>query len=203
MQKNDTKIREQVDKLGRPDIEMLDREIARHNRKTLYKKLAKACVAGLLVVAAIIILLTNLWIAILRIGTSSMAPSLQIEDVVIAVKTDNPVKNDIIAFYYNNTLSVKRVIATSGDRVEIDSEGTVFVNDTKLDEPYVTEKSLGVCDIEFPFIVPAGTVFVLGDNRRTTSFDSRDSKFGTVTREQIIGKVVFNIWPFAKFGNIA
>lgn len=199
---NDKKIREQVDRLGCPTIGMLDREIARHEKKESYRKLVRGAVIALITTAAVIILITNLWVPVLQIDGSSMNPLLVMDDVVLAVKTDNPEKNDIIAFTHNDKLHVKRVIATAGDWIDISADGVVSVNGEILDEPYVTELSLRDCDIDFPFQVPAETVFVMGDNR-PVSMDSRDSQFGTVRREQIIGKVEFRVWPLSQIGSIS
>ena len=199
--KSDNRIREQVDRLGRPDEEMLEREIARHERNKLYKRLAYSILTALVSVVAAIIIITNLWVAVLQVDGSSMNPLLEMDEIVIATRTDNPTKGDVIAFYHNNKIYIKRVIAIGGDRVEINVDGEVFVNGTMSDEPYVNELSLGDCDIEFPFQVPSETFFVLGDNRGASQ-DSRNSRFGTVGKELLIGKVIFTVWPFSKIGNI-
>jgi len=198
----DIKIRAQVDALGRPTIEMLNREIAWHERKESYRRLARGVLLTLITSMAAIILATNLWVSVLQIDGSSMNPLLEMDEIVLAAKGNNPQKKDVIAFYHNNKLFIKRVIATAGDRVEIKSNGAVFVNGTSIDEPYVADPSLGHCDISFPYQVPAGTVFVLGDNRGAST-DSRDSRFGPIPREQIAGKVVFRIWPLSRTGKIA
>jgi signal peptidase I len=187
-------VREQVDRLGRPSRELLRREIARRERMEAYLRLAGAALAGLVAVVGAIIIATNLWVTFFQIDGSSMNPLLQMDEVILAVNKDNPAKNDIIVFYYNNKLHVKRVIAAAGEMVDIDGSGIVTVNGRRLAEPYIAEPSLGSCDIVFPFQVPPETVFVLGDNR-PASLDSRDSRFGPVPREQIVGKVVFRIWP--------
>ena len=187
-------VREQVDRLGRPSMSLLKREIARRERMEAYLRLALGALAGLLAVTGAIIIVTNLWVTLLQVDGSSMNPLLQMDEVILAVNTDDPAKNDIIAFYHNNKLHVKRVIAAAGDLVDIDASGAVTVNGRRLAEPYVAEPSLGSCDIPFPFQVPDGTVFVLGDNR-PASLDSRNSRFGPVPREQIVGRVVFRIWP--------
>jgi len=149
-----------------------------------------------------IVLATNLWLAVQQINGSSMNPLLQMDEIVVAVRGSNPERNDVIAFNHNQKLHVKRVIAVAGDWVEIDANGIVSVNGSKPTEPYVSELSLGNCDLTFPYQVPAGTVFVLGDNR-PLSLDSRDSKFGPVDREQIIGILKFGIWPLSKIGRVS
>jgi len=194
---DDARLREQVDKLGRPSEEMLDFEIGRLKRSELYKRFVFGILAGLAAVVAIIIIATNLWVAVLQIDGSSMNPFLRMDEIVLAVRTDKPAKNDVIAFYVNNKIFIKRVIAAGGDTVDMKRDGTVTVNGTTLKEPYVTELCLGSSGIDFPFQVPTGTFFVLGDNR-PVSLDSRDSAFGTVGREQIIGKILCRIWPLRR-----
>jgi signal peptidase I len=128
-----------------------------------------------------------------------MTPTLVDGEIVVLNKGAKTETGDIIAFYYNNKILIKRVIANAGDWVDIDEDGNVSVNGQQLDEPYVTEKSLGVCDIEFPYQVPDERVFVLGDHR-SVSVDSRSSQIGCVAQEQIVGKLVFRVWPFQRFG---
>ncbi|MCL2105948.1 MAG: signal peptidase I [Oscillospiraceae bacterium] len=199
---SDAKIREQVNALGLPCIETLNREIARQERLRAYRRLALGLLAGLVVAAAVIVLITNLWVAVLRIDGSSMTPLLKMDEIVLAVRTGSPEKNEIIALNHNNKLHIKRVVALAGDRVDIGEDGVVSVNGNALSEPYVSEPSFGSCDIELPFQVPPGAVFVLSDNR-ADSIDSRDSRFGVVEREQVIGKVIFRMWPLPRLGSIA
>jgi len=194
---DDAILREQVERLGRPSEEMLDFEIGRLERSELYKRFVFGILAGLAAVVAAIIIATNLWVAVLQIDGSSMNPFLRMDEIVLAVRTDKPAKNDVVAFYINNKIYIKRVIAAGGDAVDMTQDGTVTVNGTILKEPYVAELCLGSCDIDFPVQVPPGTFFVLGDNR-PASLDSRDSAFGTVGRERIIGKIVCRIWPLRR-----
>ncbi|MCL2654246.1 MAG: signal peptidase I [Coriobacteriia bacterium] len=195
----DTRYREEVDRLGRPTIEMLDREIVRLDKNESYRRLMLDVLVGLLVAVAAIIIVTNLWLAVLQVDGSSMNPRLQMDDIVLAVRTDQPAKNDVIAFYNNNRIYVKRVIALGGDTVSIGADGTVSVNGRALSEPYVTAHSLGDSDLVYPYQVPSGTVFVLGDNR-PTAIDSRNSTFGTISKDKIIGRIVFRLWPFMRIG---
>jgi len=202
MRNNDSRLREQIDRLGRPAIGTLNREIARHERKESYRRVALGVLACLIVTMAAIIIITNLWVAVLQVDGSSMNPLLQMDEVVLAVRTDSPKKNDVIAFTHNDKIYIKRVIALGGDRVDMSKDGTVSVNGETLKEPYVTSLSRGSCDIELPFQVPPGSVFVLGDNR-PQSLDSRDSRIGTVSGEQIVGKVKFRMWPVLQTGSIS
>ena len=198
----DSIIREQVDRLGRPSVEMLDQEIARCERKESYARLLRGALAGLLAVAAAIALITNLWVTVLQIDGSSMNPLLLLDEIVLTLKTDSPAKNDVIAFYHNNKLLIKRVIAAAGDRVDINADGIVSVNERVLDEPYVAEPCLGGRTMDFPLLVPEGMFFVLGDNR-PVSTDSRDSRFGLVDKERIAGRVAFRVWPPRRIGKIS
>jgi len=200
--KRNARIREQVDRLGIPCKEMLEKEIARYERKAAYKKLLGTTLISLMAVVAATIVITNLWLAVLQIDGSSMSPLLEMNEIVIAVRDDTPERNDIIAFNHNNQIYVKRVIALAGGWIEINEDGTVSVNGARLDEPYITELSIGTCDLEFPYQVPAGTVFVMGDNR-ASSLDSRDSRIGPVSRDQIIGKVKFSVWPLSQIGSMS
>lgn len=130
-----------------------------------------------------------------------MEPTLRQGEILLAVKKSGFRSGDVIAFYYNNKILLKRVVAGAGDEVDIREDGTVTVNGAELGEPYLTDKSRGICDITFPYQVPDGRVFVLGDNRGE-SVDSRSSAIGCISEKSVVGKVVLRIWPFGRFGII-
>jgi signal peptidase I len=152
-------------------------------------------------VAAVAVLVATLWLPVLQIYGTSMAPTLTDGDVVVSLKSGKFNTGDVIAFYYNNKILVKRVIAGPGDWVDIKDDGTVYVNDVELDEPYVVEKALGDCNITLPYQVPESRVFVMGDHR-SVSIDSRNTAVGCVSEEQIVGRLVMRLWPFDQFGKI-
>lgn len=158
-------------------------------------------VGTLVVVAAAAILVANLWLPILKVTGTSMSPTLQEGQVLMASKGHDFKTGDVIAFYYNNKLLVKRVIAMPGDWVNISEDGTVYVNDIAIDEPYLNEKALGDCNIELPYQVPESKIFVMGDNR-SVSLDSRNTAIGCVSEEQVVGRITFAIWPLSKIGKI-
>ena len=184
-----------------PPLEDLEKEIKREKYKKRYSAAIRNTVYSLIVVAAISALVSTLWLPVLQTDGNSMTPTLQDNSIVISVKGVSFEKGDLISFYYNNKILVKRVIAGPSDWVEITEDGTVSVNGKILEEPYISEKALGDCDIEFPYQVPAERYFVLGDHRET-SVDSRNSQIGCIAQEQIVGRIVFCVWPFDCFGPI-
>lgn len=178
-----------------PDVVQLEAELNRELYKTRYWKAFRSTIYILITVAAIAILVATLWLPVLQIYGSSMTPTLGEGDIVVSIKSKGYETGDIIAFYYNNKILIKRVIASSGDWVDIKDDGTVYVNGKELDEPYLSEKALGECDIELPYQVPESRIFVMGDHR-SISVDSRSKSVGCVAEEQIVGKLVCRIWPF-------
>ena len=182
-----------------PTTEQLEAELKRVRYKSRYRSVLRSTIYSLITVAAIAVLIATLWLPVLQVYGNSMTPTLQNGEIIITVKVSEFEPGDIIAFYYNNKILIKRVIARSGEWVNMDADGNVYVNETLLDEPYLDEKAFGDCNIELPYQVPEGRVFVMGDHR-STSVDSRNSAVGCVAQEQIVGKILFRVWPLEKFG---
>ena len=184
-----------------PSSEELRQELNRVRYQKRYRTVMKSTLYTLITVAAIAVLVATLWLPVLQIYGSSMTPTMQSGDIVFSLKTANFQLGDVVAFYYNNMILVKRMIANPGDWVDIKADGTVLVNSKELDEPYVFEKSFGDTNIELPYQVPDGKIFVIGDHR-STSVDSRHTTVGCVAEEQIVGKILLRIWPLDRIGII-
>lgn len=181
----------------RPTLDQIKKELVRRDRMSRYTNALKITLVALVFVISISVLLAVLWIPVLRVTGTSMTPHLEEGDIVIIRKTSNFKTGNIIAFYYNNKILLKRVIAGAGDVVDMDKDGNVYVNNSKIDEPYAVDKGKGKCDIEFPYQVPEDSWFVLGDHR-STSIDSRSDEIGCIKQEDVIGKLFFRIYPFKK-----
>lgn len=184
-----------------PTVEQLEKELKQENYRKDYGRTLMSTIYTLITVAAIAVLIAVLLLPVLQIYGSSMTNTIYDGDIVVSLKGSNFKTGDIVAFYYNNKILVKRVIATAGEWVNIDEDGNVKVNDEDLDEPYVTDKSFGDCNIELPYQVPDGKIFVMGDHR-STSIDSRNTSVGCISDEQIVGRIIFRVWPFDQFGGI-
>lgn len=182
-----------------PDVEVLEAELNRVKYRSRYRTVLRSTICTLVVVAAAAVLVATIWIPVLQIYGSSMAPTLNEKNIVISVKGTDFERGDLIAFYVGNKILVKRAIAGPGQWVDIDNDGNVYVDGEFLEEPYLTGKALGDCNIKLPYQVPENRYFCMGDHR-STSVDSRNSSVGCVSEEQIVGKIVFRIWPLNKFG---
>lgn len=181
-----------------PKVELLEKEVNRELYKRRFRRILRSSFNTLIVVAAIAALIATLVLPVLQIAGTSMEPSLNDGNVVVLAKTDRFKSGDLCAFYFSNKILIKRIIGIPGDYIQIDKEGTVFVNNQELKEPYVSEKAFGECDIEFPYQVPENYYFMMGDHRET-SIDSRSSVIGCIAEDQIIGKILCKVWPLSEF----
>ena len=182
-----------------PTLEQLTAELARENYKRRFGRVLRSTLFTLVVVAAAAVLVATVWMPVLQIYGSSMTPTLNEGEIVVSVKGSDFEPGDLVAFYLGNKILVKRCIAGPGQWVDINENGDVFVDGELLDEPYLIEKALGECDQSFPYQVPESRFFCMGDHR-ATSVDSRHSAVGCVAEEQIVGKIVFRVWPLSGFG---
>ena len=180
-----------------PSEEQVRSELDRIRVRKRFVRTLLNTVAVLIVVAAAAVLISTIWMPVIQISGDSMNPSLRDGDILVTLNTDSVSRGDLCCVSWQNKMLVKRVIGLPGDTVVIDGDGSVSVNGQPLDEPYVSEKSLGQCDVTFPYEVPDNMFFILGDNR-LLSVDSRNSDIGSIGRDQIIGKVLFRIWPFRR-----
>lgn len=184
-----------------PEIEQIQAELNRVKYHSRYRAVLRSTIYSLIVVAAIAVLVATVWMPVLQIYGTSMTPTLNEGEIVVSLKGSSFEQGDLVAFYIGNKILVKRCIAGPGQWVNIDEDGNVYVDGELLDEPYLTEKALGNCNIELPYQVPEARYFCMGDHR-ATSADSRSSEIGCVSEEQIVGKIVFRVWPLNKFGSI-
>lgn len=180
-----------------PTKKQVETERKRYRRQKAYNKALSGTVYVLTIVAAVAVLIATLVLPVLQIEGTSMEPTLYNGDIVLLMKTNRFDRGDLCGFTWNNKLLIKRVIGVPGDWIEIDTDGTVYLNGEKLDEPYVEQKALGECDLEFPYQVPQEQFFVIGDMRES-SIDSRNTVIGCIPKEQIVGKVFFRVWPFSR-----
>lgn len=184
-----------------PSVEQLAAELKRVKYRSRYRAVLRSTLYMLIVVAAVAVLVATIWMPVLQIYGASMTPTLNEGDIVVSVKGSDFEPGDLVAFYLGNKILVKRCIAGPGQWVDIDESGNVYVDGKLLEEPYLTEKSLGGSNIELPYQVPDNRYFCMGD-RRSTSVDSRHKEVGCVSEEQIVGKIVFRVFPFGGFGKL-
>ena len=180
-----------------PTKVQVETERKRYRRQKAYNKALRGTIYVLTIVAAVAVLVATLVLPVLQIEGTSMEPTLSNGDIVLLAKTTRFDRGELCGFTWNNKLLIKRVIALPGDWIEIDTDGTVYLNGEKLEEPYIDRKALGECDLTFPFQVPAEQYFVIGDMRES-SIDSRNTVIGCIPKDQIVGKVFFRVWPFKR-----
>ena len=184
-----------------PSVEQLEAELKRVKYRSRYRAVLRSTLYMLIVVAAVAVLVATIWMPVLQIYGASMTPTLSEGDIVVSIKGSDFEPGDLVAFYLGNKILVKRCIAGPGQWVDIDEDGNVSVDGKPLEEPYLTEKSLGGSNIELPYQVPDNRYFCMGDHR-STSVDSRHKEIGCVSEEQIVGKIVFRVFPFSGFGRL-
>lgn len=184
-----------------PSVEQLTAELKRVKYRSRYRAVLRSTLYMLIVVAAVAVLVATIWMPVLQIYGASMTPTLSEGDIVVSIKGSDFQPGDLVAFYLGNKILVKRCIAGPGQWVDIDEDGNVYVDDKLLEEPYLTEKSLGGSNIELPYQVPDNRYFCMGDHR-STSVDSRHKEVGCVSEEQVVGKIVFRVFPFGGFGKL-
>lgn len=192
-------IEEKEERKDVPTTEQLHNELKRLRYRERFARSIWSTISSLIVVAAIAIIISTMLLPVLKVTGTSMTPTLQNDEVLICNKLAEPERGDVIAFYYNNKVLLKRLIGLPGDKIDIAEDGTVIVNDAELVEPYVSEIAIGECDVEFPYQVPENRYFVLGDHR-AVSIDSRSTSVGCIAEENIIGKVMVRVLPVKKFG---
>ena len=185
----------------KPQVEQLEQELKRVKYNERFRKLLRSTIYTLIIVAACAVLVAVIFLPVLRIYGTSMTPTLTEGEIVVSIKGADIEQGDIVGVYFGSKLLIKRCIAVSQQWVTIDEDGNVFVDGQLLDEPYISEKALGETNIELPYQVPDNSIFVMGDHR-ATSIDSRNTSVGCILEEDVVGKIVFRVWPLKRFGSI-
>lgn len=186
----------------KPTLEQLKNELKYEKYKRRYNRTLRSTFYALIISAACAVLAATVFLPVLQIYGSSMTPTLNEGEIVVCVKGSDFESGDLVSFYVGNKLLVKRFIAGPGQWVNIDTEGNVYVDGYLVEEPYITEKAYGDCNIEFPYQVPESRYFFIGDHRKT-SIDSRNTAIGCVSEEQIVGKIIFRLWPLPQMGTVS
>ena len=182
-----------------PVIEQVEEELAKAKKRHSFGAILKQAASVLTLTASLLILVVMIVLPVLRISGSAMTPTLTEGDIVVSFRGSTYDKGDLVILYIGSNMLVKRIIAGPNDWVDIDEHGNVTVNEEYIEEPYLTAKAFGDCNIELPFRVPGGQYFVMGD-QRAISFDSRNAAVGAIPSKKIVGKVLYRIWPFSRFG---
>ena len=205
---DETLITEQLDDDGKdklehalPSLDDLEAELSKERNRSNFFKALRSTVFSLVVVAAAAVIVAMLVLPVLQITGTSMTDTLNDRDIVVALRGSGYQTGDVIAFYYNNNILIKRVIASTGQWVDITEDGTVYVDNVRIDEPYVTDKAFGDCNITLPYQVPDGKIFVMGDHR-STSLDSRNTALGCISEDMVVGRLLIRAWPLTAFGPI-
>lgn len=196
-----TEFRMKKKELEMPELDQIQKEVDRLKYQSRFRQVLRSTVYAMVVVAAVAVLVATIWMPVLQIYGSSMSPTLAEGDVVISLKGTQFQPGDLVAFYIGNRILVKRCIAGPGQWVDLDEDGNVYVDGELLEEPYLTEKAFGDANIELPYQVPENRFFCMGDHR-ATSVDSRHTEVGCVSQDQVVGKIVFRIWPLEEFGDL-
>lgn len=182
-------------------VENLERELHRENYKHSFSRLLRSTIYVLIIIVAVASVGATLFMPVIEITDSSMKPLVEDGDIVLTIKSSSFKTGDVVAFYYGNKILIKRVIGVKGDFVNIDKDGIVYVNGEELKEDYVKEFLKGESDIKYPVQVSDNSIFVLSDERNVLT-DSRSENIGTIKKENIIGKVIFKVWPIKKIKKI-